>query len=175
MNDQPHLKRLSAASEDMLREIVREAEVHLASQQAVALAADQRAMTLTGFLTATVVVMVGAGASFALAAEPNKALAIICILVATALLLAAGIAVLSAAPSKFDFAGSSPTDWLDDIDAGLTLKDAMAAQCVNYSEMTDDNHVRMAKNGRTLWWSIQITLGAIALGGLAFVIALFTS
>jgi hypothetical protein len=172
MSDQPLSVRLEQAPLPVLEEMLREAELHLASQQAVALAADQRALTLTGYLSAAAIVLVGSASSFILAAGLNIALGAICLLVGGALLVAVGLAVRAAAPSDFDFAGSSPADWVVDVETEMSLRSSLAAQCQNHAEAISDNHTRMRRNARLLWLAIKVSFGAVIVGSVAFTVTL---
>ncbi|WAJ27538.1 hypothetical protein [Antarcticirhabdus aurantiaca] len=175
MSELPLSKRLAAADEPTLREMLREAEVHLASQQTVALAADQRAMTITGFFAAAAVVLIGGASGYAIGDKPNVALSVICILVAAALLGAIWFAVRAAAPAGFDFAGSSPADWVRDIEARKPLNESLAEMCAHFADSIDANHKRMEANAKRLWTAIWIAFGALGVGGAAFILTLALS
>ncbi|WP_185982831.1 hypothetical protein [Aureimonas mangrovi] len=172
MTDLPLSERLRKADADTLREMLREAELHLASQQTVALAADQRAMTLVGFMSAAIVVLIGASASFIVGQEQHRLLGVICLWVAAGLMTSVLLALRTAAPSAFDFAGSSPSDWASDVAQGVSLEHALADQCANHAEAIADNHDRMKINGARLWSALRVGVGTILAGGVAFVLAL---
>lgn len=168
MVDAPLSERLKSAEASTLSEILREAEVHLAAQLTSAIAADQRAYTFAGTVTAASVLLIGAAYALVTAPKPNIMLAYLTVGVAVCLFISAWLAVMSARSVEFAFAGNQPCQWIEDIESGKTLIHALAEQCAHYDEMVTANRTTMDGNGQLFNWAVNIALGGVGLGGIYF-------
>lgn len=168
MSELPLAERLKAANPDMLQELTREAEVYLAAQLTAALAADQRAYTFAGTITAASVLLVGAAYALATAPNTNHWLIWVSVGVAAGLFVAAWIAVTSARSVDFEFSGNQPSSWLADIEAGKSLAHALAEQCAHYDVMAGANRKTMEHNGWMFNWAVNLALTSVGIGGLSF-------
>lgn len=168
MSNLPLAQRLQTADSDTLKELMRETEAYLDAQLSSAIAADQRAYTFAGTVTAASVLLVGAAYALATAPEPNKWLAYLSMAVASCLFIAAWMAVMSARSVDFEFCGNQPSSWIADIEAGTPLLHALAEQCAHYDEMATANRNTMNTNSWLFNWAVNVALGGVGVGGLAF-------
>lgn len=168
MTDIPLSKRLAVAKIETLNEIMREAEAYLNSQWSAAVAADQRAYTFSGFCSAAAVVLVGGSYSLVTAARPDILMATVSALVAATLLWAAWQAVRSAGPIGFEYVGNQPSNWADDVEAGMTLTAALAEQCQHYDEMITENTTVLRENARKFQTGSQTALIGLIFGAATF-------
>ena len=158
-------QELANADEQMIREIVRQAESFLSAQLQSGLAADLRSMTMAAILAAVLSFLVGGTASL-IAAEIDLGLHLITI---SELVLVFGVAlifaILAASPTKFDYAGSNPKHWVSDIENRHSFVRAMAGQAAQYADGISDNS-RILRNGQSwlkrslscIFWGIFLGL-----------------
>jgi hypothetical protein len=142
--------KIRAGDSALLKEMAREAELFLAAQLQAGLAADQRAMRLSGVLSTAVSLLVGGLASLK-AAELDLGLHQFVIFVLIAMLIVAlALAVSAAKPTKFNYAGSNPRFWIPDIEGKVSLDHALGGQIKQYSEGIEENSdILQCTNDRT--------------------------
>lgn len=131
------------ASDDLLTEIVRQAEARLSVQTQFALAADQRALSLTNLYgSMTAALLAGAIAALAAGFRP-----IACAMAGAGLMifLATVLVAIAARPSTFSTVGNDPQNWADDIETGRTLHQARADTARIYDEALRKNRKHMKK------------------------------
>lgn len=85
----------------MLQEVLREAESYLEAQLTSAIAADHRAYTFAGAVSAASVILVGTAYSLVTSQPPNSLLAFTAWAVAVSLFVAAWMAIISARSVSF--------------------------------------------------------------------------
>jgi hypothetical protein len=158
---------LKRADRETLDEILREAESRLAAQLTSALAADGRAMNFLGFVAAIAVATIGA--SLAIIGS-NVSLALIGLFVGLGMTVAAFSAFNAAKPIDFQMVGNYPSEWCDDVLAGATLKDSLAAQAAFYDEMLKANALAMATNADGLARAATSAKVTVLLGCIASVV-----
>jgi hypothetical protein len=144
----------SAARDEVLAEIIREAEARLQAQLTAAVAADQRAMTFAGLMLAAAAAMIGA----AIGASPNTPLTVPIFVTALGLFASAVVAVIAARPIGWDFVGNTPKSWISDVAKSQSLQAALADMANFYAEMIDDNEKAIA--GAASWIRLSM-LGAL--------------
>ncbi len=169
MSDKPLAERLQAADKDTLHEIMRETEAYLSAQLTAAIGADQRAYTFAGMITAATVLLVGAAYALRTGELQHLWLSNLALLVATALFVSAWMAVISARSVDFEFPGNQACNWIDEIEEGKSLLHSLAEQCAHYDGMATTNTGTMTRNSSIFNWAVNIALGSVGLGGLAFV------
>lgn len=169
MSDKPLAERLHVADADTLHEIMRETEAYLSAQLTAAIAADQRAYTFAGMITAATVLLVGASYVLLTGPTPTAWLPYLSLTVAAALFVAAWMAVISARSTDFEFPGNQACNWIDEIEGGTTLLHSLAEQCAHYDGMASANTRTMKRNSNLFNWAVNIALGSVGLGGIAFV------
>jgi hypothetical protein len=156
----------ATAPDDMLAEIIREAEARLAAQLTAAIAADQRAMTFAGLMLAAAAALTGA----ALSASPQAVLTLPIIVSALGLFLTSALAVASARPVAWDYVGNEPSCWLRDINPAAELKLSLAEMADHYDGMIKDNEAAIA--ARAFWLRLSMGSALVSiLVGLALAIA----
>jgi hypothetical protein len=153
----------SAASEDFLAEIIRQAEDRLSAQLTAAVAADQRAMTFAGLAMAAAGALIGA----ALGAANNSSLAAPIFVTAAGLLISAFFAVLSARPVPWDYVGNSPSSRLNDIADGTTLHESLAQMAQFYDEMISENEIAISGAADWIRLSMGVALISLVIGLIA--------
>lgn len=169
MTDVPLSDRLKIADDLTLQEILRETEAYLSAQLTAAIAADQRAYTFAGTVTAASVLLVGAAYAVTTSGHPSGWLAILASGVAACLFVSAWLAVVSARSIGFEFAGNQPCQWIADIESKKSLLHALAEQCAHYDGMIEANRAAMEGNGRLFNWAVNIALASVGFGGLFFI------
>ncbi len=172
MDDPDIASSLAGADQETLEEILREAEAFLGAQLSAAIAADQRALTFSGFLAASIVVLVGATATFALASPSREVFAMASMIVAMAFTGSLYFAIRSAMPARFEFAGNLPGSWVADVLEKKTLVTSLAEQCANYDEKINDNANDMEENALLMRDAVEIAFGATVVGSLLFLYGL---
>lgn len=106
--------RFVAADKAKLDEIIRQAESRLAAQLTLAVAADQRAMTLASILATGAAALIAW--AITLSAADHK-LVPVCVLIGGTI-IAAACALWSASPVAWDSPGNTPESWVADIAEG---------------------------------------------------------
>ena len=125
---------------EMVREMVREAELVLEGQVSFAMSADQRASSLAGIYTATATALV-AGVVAAEALSPSV---VVGGLVSAAFFIGgAGLCISTVLPTKFHVAGNEPEGWYGDVASGRPLVEALGEQAEHYQEAISFNNEKM--------------------------------
>ncbi len=170
---------LGTLGEDVLAEVVREGELLLSSQLQAGIAADQRALTFAGFATTA------AGAVFGLVIAnpmpkdvlPPTLVAVLGLTLATALLVAVVMAILSALPRQFFFPGNEPVNWAPEYwslpaSAPRTLKAARVEQAQVLQAMITANKAGAERQAKLIRHAVWLAFGA-AIAALAAAMAAY--
>lgn len=145
-----------SATEEMLAEIIREAESLLDEQLSAAIAADQRALTFAGLLVAAIGALIGAIASLGgKASWPMTA-------IATSLAVAATFALWSARPTSWRWRGNDPHRWLPDIARKRNMHDCMAEMAAHYDSAAAANNLAMERAAMAMRASLLLTAVTLA-------------
>jgi hypothetical protein len=168
MPDTPLLNQLKSAESDTLKEILRQAELHLDAQLTAAIAADQRAYTFAGLSSAAAVILVGGSYGVIIEKEPDTFIAYTAFFVAVALFVASWVAVMSARSVDFEFTGSRPGKWGPDIEERKSFESSLAEQCENYDTQINANRKTMANNSLMFNRAANIALGGVGIGAIAY-------
>jgi hypothetical protein len=160
---------LLSLADDVLGEVVREGERRLDAQLQIATAADQRALTVAGFQIASATAAMGGGVALISKVKPDYPVALLALAFATALLLAAALAVHTVRPRRFNIPGNSPKGWLPEnwIGAGkgdFSLRQARMEQAACLADAIADNNDLGAWAAKHLRRSLDLTLYAVGLG-----------
>lgn len=158
---------LKNADEDMLDEILREAELRLSAQLTSAIAADTRAMTFLGFIAAVTVASVGGGLAVL---DTNWVLAVIAIFVGAGFGVSGFFAFEAARPIDFRFVGNDPASWRGDIEKRISLRHAKAEQVAFYDKMIKSNRAAMSESAELLQKSANIAKITLAIAGILSVV-----
>ncbi|KAA3499134.1 hypothetical protein DXM26_22825 [Agrobacterium tumefaciens] len=154
---------LKEADSDLLNEILREAESRLNAQLTTAIAADARAMTFLGFISAVAVATTGAG----LAVYGEKpTLGVLALLTAIGFIVAAFFAFEAARPIDFELIGNDPASWKKDIQQRVSVHQAKAEQLAFYDEMIKANRKAMADSAYQLQMAVRVAIGTTSIGGI---------
>lgn len=149
-----------AAASDVLKEILRDAEARLEAQLTTTLGADQRAMTFSGLLIASAGALIGVVLAVPNASAPYWLVAF----VSAALLLAAGLAVYSAQPTRWEYVGNIPSHWLDDISSGRSLEACLAEMLEHYDTMILDNEAEIESAAIWMNRSMFVAVASLVIG-----------
>ncbi|WP_293967752.1 hypothetical protein [Sphingomonas sp.] len=165
---------LTVLCDEVLEQVVREAETLIAAQLVVAGAADQRAMTFAGFLIAAATAAIGGVVALILSDKPDWSVVTIGTSYSLLMVVASGCAIWSAKPGPFSFPGNEPSCWHpDQWHAGASgphdLHQARVEQAVTLQSQLGKNKRSLAKNSR--WMRVAMALaflatlaGAVAVG-----------
>ncbi len=151
-----------------------QAELMLAAQLSISVAADQRAFSFTNLLAVGATIITGAGASLLLSQNSFPTLAAVCFASAVGLLAAMFLANMSARPETFYVAGNSPEDWLPDIESGVSLEDCRIEILEDFADRIRKNNLVLKRNGdlfQNAFWIAWLSL----LGGALMAIVLLTA
>ena len=135
----------AAAPEAKLAEIIRLAEMRLASQLSLGTAADQRAMTMASILAAIDAALIGL---VALTHGSDAPASLIILIIGFG--IGVGLAAWSALPIAWDVPGNEPRQWLEDIEEEDSLHNGFAAMAFYYNEMIEANDRRLRGNANLL-------------------------
>jgi hypothetical protein len=154
---------LKDADPEFLDEILREAESRINAQLTTAIAADMRAMTFLGFISAIAVASVGTGLA-TYADKPN--LAMIALFIGSGFTFAAYYAFEAARPIDFNLVGNDPASWKTDIASGLPLHHAKSEQVAFYDEMLKSNRKAMVESAYHLQGAAKVTICTLLVGAI---------
>lgn len=155
-------KALESASEEMLNEIIREAEIFLDSQLRAGLASDQRAITFSSVVAAATAVLLGAFVTIAATNEAALSKVLPLVPVILFFMISMVCAFLVCRPTTFRYAGSNPRHWLDDITSKRKLKIALAGQAYLYAKGISENDCLLSRNASLMRYAlISAALGVV--------------
>lgn len=139
---------------ELLTHIIRDCESYIDDQLKCALAADQRAINISGFLVATIIAL-SAGA-YTLLRNEGSLLGYGVIFLIIALCTALLLALRSAVPVPFNYRGSTPENWKEDLVNCKSRGDCLEEQITHYDAMIKENTVTLDKNAQLIKRSYQI-------------------
>lgn len=143
---------MSDNREILIREAIRNAELFLQSQQAIALSSDQRAINLCGFFIAASTVLAG----LSISDNVSSVLSFFAMLLCAALVFAARLAFLAAQPSKFNVLGYAPSVWAEDIEEDKAISEAREEMLASFDRRIDANNILMDRNGNYIKKSVTV-------------------
>lgn len=109
-----NLDELKFLPDDVLGEVIREAETMMQAQLQSQLASDQRAFTFSGIMLTAATAALGATIALMQAKLPDYSLARISAVFAIGMAVAAGVALFTAWPRPFCMPGNEPKNWHPD-------------------------------------------------------------
>lgn len=155
----------SSLSIDVLQEIVRQAELRLQAQFQTTIAADNRAMGVAAALaTISVVLMTAAVAALSIKGVGNQ-IASACSISSAVLLVGVVIAVVSARAIEFNFPGSYPSNWDEEVAHGASFKKALSDMANHYDEMLKENNNKMNEAGFLFNLSLILSSASMVVAG----------
>ncbi len=173
----PDFDQLLQFNQEVLIKIIDEGEKKLDAQLVTANAADQRALSFSGFLIGASTAVVGAAIALTISKEPHPLLIVIAFLYAGCLLYATYLAVHSFRPKAFSFPGNLPENWFSDqwnfpVSRGRGPKKAMVEQCFTLNQAICKNQTEMDISALRLKQAIDIAVYATAVA--ALILAIFS-
>jgi len=157
-------------------EAIREGEKLLDTQFVAATAADQRALTWSGFLIASATAAFGGGIALFKTKPPDIMIGFGALAFSVALLRSAWLAIKTVRPSKFGFPGNQPAFWLPAAWDCLGTSNRMERQArIDQARQLDERIRENAESAaekakimsRSFDWAIWSTVGAgLLLAGL---------
>lgn len=163
----------SSAHDDLLKEIIRQAEIKLQAQLQAAIAADHRALGVAAAMATIVALIMGGTVALFQAPGAPECLAWVGTVVSVTLLVAVVLAVLSARSIGFYFPGSEPSAWEEDVREEHTLKQSLGDMASHYDQMIRNNAREMKRAGHIFNASL-IVAGLDLLGGIIYVAQILT-
>lgn len=157
-----------ANTDDLIREATRNGEERLRIQMQIALAADQRAVSLGGILAAAASVVLGF-----LLTDTNRldgATSYICLFLSVGLCTASMLAFYSVRPVSMRFAGNKPSYWRDDIESDKPIIDAISEQMLHIDKAIDVNETVINSNAKAFGWAMATAAGTIAISVISGVV-----
>ncbi|MGB3317834.1 MAG: hypothetical protein WA978_04085 [Sphingopyxis granuli] len=168
----------SELPEELQREALREGELRLHAQLAIATAADQRALTWGGLLVAAATGALGGGLALVSKERPDYILGLLAVFFAVAMMVAAWSALATVQPAKFCLPGNRPANWLpSDWDCAGSEKRKIQRARIDQAKQMSDHIAENAEAARIrakdmarsfLWarWALWVS-GAFLLGIIA--------
>lgn len=153
----------STVDEEMVREIIRLAEVHFAAQLTAGTAADSRAMTSASIFTALAAAIVAFSASLYDTTVPASVYWA-CGATAVGLLTSAAICFYAARSVDFYWAGNDPAEWFPVRNGSLVV--ALGGEAENYHTRIAYNAHVLEMNARWVARGLAVALVSPIIGGL---------
>ena len=163
------------ADENILREIIREAESYLSAQLQSAIAADQRALSVAGVLGTVTIGLAGAGTALLIRVEPITVLGWLALVLSLLLVLSMFLALLAAMPASFEYGGNAPGQWAEDVKKHQPIKDSLAEMADHYDKMIAKNDRQMRLNNTKLALAVWLSGGSVAAGAVTLSVYLLFS
>lgn len=151
-------------SHSLILEARRNGETYLATQMQLAIAADQRAMTLGSILAAASSVLLGFSVS---GDNSNGTMIVLFLAISAALAVACALAFYSARPVMIKPPGNTPAGWYDDMEDDTPIEDALRADLAVIQRSIESNSTLMAAHGRILWCAMVVAGAAVLLAPIA--------
>lgn len=161
----------STVPAETAREIQRQGEMCIEAQFRAALAADARAMSLSGTFAAVASAITGGAIVAATAQAPNRPLLAAGIVAAAMFYAALALLFAAARPALFGMPGNEPRTWWNEDDLHGDFAASRGAQIELDQAAIERNEARMARNGRKVRWAMILGMSAPAAGALAAAIA----
>ena len=153
----------------LLRDVAQSADARLQAQLTSALAADQRALVLAGFLVAAAVALVGGAVALRLSNPPQEYLSDVALSCAFGFLVGLALCVFAARPTDWGYPGTRPEAWIKDITAQKAEEDRLAELCADMQRKIGDNAELMKWDGRLIIAAASMAGLSLTLSGLALV------
>ena len=176
MVNQDEYAALGKLDQDILYEVVREAEERLKAQLQISTAADQRALSIAALQVTTGSGTLAGGVALLSTNKPDLALAGLAIAFAVGMGVVAHRALSSVGPDGFNIPGHRPLHWhpdrwLDKRTEGNALKLARIEQAAGLEDEISANKVQMDVAAEMLKQSIRswvalVCVSAILLGAI---------
>lgn len=173
MSDEIDPTPYKTADESLLREIIASAEVRLQSQLTASLAADQRALVLSGFLVPTIAALVGGAAALFLQKPSEDFLGLVALLSALGLFVSLSLTIYAARPVPWCFPGTQPSSWLGDIESRKSESVWLGELAEDADRKANENSDLMAANARCVRWALYIVAAVLLIAGIAMAVHFF--
>ncbi|WP_155804508.1 hypothetical protein [Magnetospirillum fulvum] len=157
------------AREDTVREILREAELYISAQVQLSIAADQRAVTVSGAIATILTAITAAGLAAFLSSSPNFDIVYAATVSGTIMMIALCCAIYAARPVPFRPPGNCPEMWYDD-DFGVKINIQLGHQAEIYNAFIKENNATLARNAVWIRLSLFLTVAAPIAGVLVAVL-----
>jgi hypothetical protein len=161
------------AKPDLIKEIQRQGEALLSSQQAFAINADQRALRLIGTLATLSIALLGVGITALSGAAPRPVLGIAGLCAGAFVVAGLVFALPAARPGTFNANGAPPSVWEKDLDAGAALESLLPEYCEHLQSRIAENEDTLQKNTRSMNYAMNLMAAApvagLVVAGLALV------
>ena len=149
---------------ELARTVLRQGELRLQAHLGLAVAADQRAVTLTAMFAATALAALGFGASWIDGPAANVPLGIGAVVAGLAFAGAAGLCVWALRPMTFALAGAQPEKWWCDGVEARPLAECLRKESNNYQKRIEHNRRALARNAESIRRALRLACVAPILG-----------
>lgn len=152
------------ADPELVREVVREAELFIQRQVTLATSADQRAAMLGGIFTAAATALIVG--VIAVVTNGIAAPGIVWGGVVAALLfvIAAGLCISTVLPVEFGLPGNEPQNWYEDIESERGLSELLGEEAEREQGKIGDNNAVLIANARRFKWGAIARISAPLVG-----------
>lgn len=144
-------------SDEMAKTILKQGELFLQAQLQAGIAADQRAARTGGIFTTLGTGVLAATLAYGASPDPSVAVYNAGVTVFAMMIFSALMALLSARPTKFFFAGNHPKQWFD-VAKNSSLAAEIMGEAENYQARIEANAAVLRWNGRLLMASNLIAV-----------------
>lgn len=162
----------ATVNEAMARQIFEQGETFLQSQLQVALASDQRAITIAGIYSAIATAVI-AGAIAYWDKTDSLAVLLAGLIGGGWMLAGVGLCVWAARATMFYFPGNHPASWYEC--AGDSLSECLGGEAENYQTRIDANQLALAGNAKALGWGAFFAASAPLIGAGVWLVSTFCS
>jgi hypothetical protein len=164
-------------TENTAKEIVRLSELYIDGTIRLSLAADSRAMQLSGVLSASSTASAIASIGFLLQDKPidrnHFVVGISLLIAAISFMLALNFSLRAAAPRNFNISGNYFKEWSSDRDLYGPLSNALIGQASIYQEQIDENKATLNNRASKISSALKLIGFAPLLALVAGVVAYF--
>ena len=157
-----------ANTDDLIREAMRNGEDYLRTQMQIALAADQRAISLGGILAAAASVVLGF--LFTDTDRLTDALSYVCLFLSIGLGIASGLAFYAARPVPMKSIGNTPSNWYEDIKNERPLSEAILEEVHYIDKSIIENTIIIEKNAEFFKFAMITAAATVVISALAGVV-----
>lgn len=149
---------------EAIQEVIREAEAYLSAQLTCAVAADQRAVTLSGALATIATALFGVGLAALSQDKPSHMVGWAAVVSGALYIAALVFAVWASRPVSFSYVGNTPENWDKEADLYGSLTTALYQQAGYYTSHIKSNDAVMRKNARLIQCALWLSICAPVVG-----------
>jgi hypothetical protein len=154
----------SSVEYKVITEIVRQGEIHLASQLTSACTADQRASSMLSMTVAATTTTLGGGLALLLSTTPNYILGFGGLSSGACLMISSWLLLQATKPTSFHFTGNWPRNWFGRHEVTKMIKVSLGETAENYDEMIEYNDNVLRTNAKLVKYATRAIFAAPLIG-----------